>query len=664
MNSVGYRPEIDGLRTLAIVPVILCHTGLDVFSGGYVGVDVFFVISGYLIASILFKDISEKKFTLTGFYAKRIRRLLPALIVVVLCCIPLVWLTLLPLDAISFFNSIIGVVTFSSNFIFFTEVGYFQQASELKPLLHTWSLAVEEQFYILFPFFAFLLFKMSNIYRFITVFFLILLSLVLAEYQVYHNPSRAFFLLPARIWELLAGVMTALLAINFPVLDRKDRDNFLSLVGLLLILYSIVFYDSDTPFPGLYALPPVIGSMLILLFSSTGTIVYSVLANRVAVGVGLISYSLYLWHQPIFAFMRHQRFFEVKDVYYLLAIFLVFVLAYFTWRVVEVPCRSNDKTKPKPVVLTCITLMLFLFGSSYFLTYYSNKYEEYWLSKQDVETRQLFFMLEQEDINFKKYGVDSSGLQRLSDCRFNVNEINKKIHDEIIRCYGKYGSGVLIFGDSHAEDFFGMVVSRFEMPFIVGVTKGGCQLSHNKTPCFYSDLHGFFMENSNVFRRAIFEQAGFYLVEYESGRKLSRRHLASLEINEAIPRGLRINSTGVTSIVKYLGNLKEYVPITWLGPRIEHHIRKQQVQLYGCEYNYKLRPGLQPLFDMLDFELSKEVAKVAGLLYVSQQEMTNISFPDDFINCEIRYWTDGDHLSSYGETYFGARLPSGFLLND
>lgn len=448
MNSVGYRPEIDGLRTLAIVPVILCHTGLDVFSGGYVGVDVFFVISGYLIASILFKDISEKKFTLTGFYAKRIRRLLPALIVVVLCCIPLVWLTLLPLDAISFFNSIIGVVTFSSNFIFFTEVGYFQQASELKPLLHTWSLAVEEQFYILFPFFAFLLFKMSNIYRFITVFFLILLSLVLAEYQVYHNPSRAFFLLPARIWELLAGVMTALLAINFPVLDRKDRDNFLSLVGLLLILYSIVFYDSDTPFPGLYALPPVIGSMLILLFSSTGTIVYSVLANRVAVGVGLISYSLYLWHQPIFAFMRHQRFFEVKDVYYLLAIFLVFVLAYFTWRVVEVPCRPNDKTKPKPVVLTCITLMLFLFGSSYFLTYYSDKYEEYWLSKQDVETRQLFFMLEQEDINFKKYGVDSSGLQRLSDCRFNVNEINKKIHDEIIRCYGKYGSGVLIFGDS------------------------------------------------------------------------------------------------------------------------------------------------------------------------------------------------------------------------
>jgi peptidoglycan/LPS O-acetylase OafA/YrhL len=194
--TMKYRSEIDGLRAIAVIPVILFHAGIEIFSGGFVGVDVFFVISGYLITAILIKDIDEGKFSLINFYERRARRILPALFCVVVCCIPFAWHLLLPGDLKDFSESLVAVATFSSNILFWYESGYFESASELKPLLHTWSLAVEEQFYILFPLLLMAVWRFGKraiIWMLVAVF---VISLAMAQWGAYNAPSATFYMLP------------------------------------------------------------------------------------------------------------------------------------------------------------------------------------------------------------------------------------------------------------------------------------------------------------------------------------------------------------------------------------------------------------------------------------------------------------------------------------
>ena len=209
-----YRAEIDGLRALAVLPVILFHAGFEWFSGGFVGVDVFFVISGYLITTIIISEMAEGKFSIINFYERRARRILPALFFVMLACLPFAWLWLAPSDLRDFGQSLVAVSTFSSNILFWWESGYFDTAAELKPLLHTWSLAVEEQFYILFPLFLMLTWRLGikTILILLSIVFLISLGVAVWGTQYATHPkiiSGAFFLLPTRGWELLIGVFAA-----------------------------------------------------------------------------------------------------------------------------------------------------------------------------------------------------------------------------------------------------------------------------------------------------------------------------------------------------------------------------------------------------------------------------------------------------------------------
>ena len=292
-----YRPEIDGIRAVAVLPVILFHAGIAGFSGGFVGVDVFFVISGYLISTIIFSELEANSFSIAKFYVRRARRILPALFSVVLFCIPLAWLYLPPRDLIDFGQSLVAVSTFTSNILFRRESGYFDTAAEIKPLLHTWSLAVEEQYYVLFPLFAMLFWRFGV--RTITLLLCaaFFLSFAASVWGVHHKPSATFYLLPFRGWELLVGVFCALMARDFEFKSRYVN-NLMSLVGLLAVIFTIGFYDEDTLFPGPTALAPTIGTGLLILFCRPETITYSFLANRLCVGVGLVSYSAYLWHQP------------------------------------------------------------------------------------------------------------------------------------------------------------------------------------------------------------------------------------------------------------------------------------------------------------------------------------------------------------------------------
>jgi peptidoglycan/LPS O-acetylase OafA/YrhL len=363
--GIKYRPEIDGLRAVAVLPVVLFHAGFSAFGGGYVGVDVFFVISGYLITTLILRDVEAGTFSFRDFYERRARRILPALFLVLLCCIPFAWMWMMPDEMRNFSRTLSSVILFTSNISLWERTGYFDQAAELNPLLHTWSLAVEEQFYIIFPLIVLLLWRFGR-GSLVTALLLIAgVSLALSEYASRSFPSFNFFWLPTRAWELMAGALCAFLILR----PNLKRDEALSLAGLAAIVLSVVLFDATTPFPSLYALLPVLGTCAIILFAVPGTLVHSLLSARVLVGVGLISYSAYLWHQPLFAFARIRSLIEPSPLLMAGLAVAAFGLAYISWRFVEMPFRRRGSW-PLPgwrsVALASVTAaaLLLAFGKT------------------------------------------------------------------------------------------------------------------------------------------------------------------------------------------------------------------------------------------------------------------------------------------------------------
>jgi peptidoglycan/LPS O-acetylase OafA/YrhL len=421
-----YRPEIDGLRAIAVVPVILFHAGFELFSGGFVGVDVFFVISGYLITSIIIKDMDEGTFSLLNFYERRARRILPALLFVVLCCITVAWFVLLPSDMEDFAQSIVAVATFSSNILFWRESGYFDTAAELKPLLHTWSLAVEEQFYILYPLTLLFLWKFGE--RKILWLMIIGLvgSLAVAHWGAYNKPAATFYLLPTRGWELLIGCIIALYLQGRAIQASNLISNTLAAIGLLMIVYSVFAFDQTTPFPSLYALLPTIGTALIILYARPGTLIHSVLTLKAFVGIGLISYSAYLWHQPLLAFVRHAQLETPTTLLTTLIIAITFGLSVISWKFIELPARNKQIFASKNVLQ---------FSSIFFIGLLTTGFWGHWNKGFEERFPSLDLIHSQVD-----------NWQDDSDCYFSGNSFSDS---DLENCSS--GKFVYLVGDSHAQ---------------------------------------------------------------------------------------------------------------------------------------------------------------------------------------------------------------------
>ena len=358
-----YRREIDGLRALAVLPVILFHAGFKPFGGGYVGVDVFFVISGYLITRIILSELAAGTFSLGDFYERRVRRILPVLFLVMFVCIPFAWFWLLPGDMRDFSASLAAVSVFASNILFWRESVYFDAGTELKPLLHTWSLAVEEQYYALFPLALLLAWRLGR--RSVLALLLVaaLVSLGLAQWGAAAKPDAAFYLLPTRAWELSIGAFLAFHATSGRRLaPPKWAGELGGALGLALLLYAVFSFDEATPFPGVYALVPTLGAALLILFASRDTVVGGLLGSRVLVGIGLISYSAYLWHQPLFAFARHRSLMPPGELVFGALAVASLGLAYLSWKYVEQPFRSRSLFSRRHVYALSFVASAFFVG--------------------------------------------------------------------------------------------------------------------------------------------------------------------------------------------------------------------------------------------------------------------------------------------------------------
>ena len=349
--NIKYRSDIDGLRALAVLSVILFHINSKWIPGGFLGVDIFFVISGYLITLILTKEIdSTNKISISNFYKRRIKRIIPALLFVLIPTLIIGFLLFAPNDFVSLLKSNVWAFFSAANIYFFSSIdtGYFATGSNELPLLHLWSLGVEEQFYILWPFIVLFLLKYihsikKRIFIISTIF---IISLVLAQFIIGTNHSFAYYMLPTRAWELLSGASVALLVHN--EFRRKNITNeIMAFIGFITIILSFIFVSESDPVPGIAALPTIIGtSLLILSGISHRTYISKILSFKAFVAIGLVSYSAYLWHWPILAFLRYAMI-EIDLNIAILVILLTFILATISYFFIETPFRKNDLSTKK-----------------------------------------------------------------------------------------------------------------------------------------------------------------------------------------------------------------------------------------------------------------------------------------------------------------------------
>jgi len=510
-----YRPEVDGLRAVAVVPVVLFHAGSGLFAGGFIGVDVFFVISGYLITSIILEDVEAGTFSFRRFYERRARRILPALLLVCLVCIPIAWVVLLPHQLQEFAESLVAVVTFTSNIIFWQQSGYFATSAELNPLLHTWSLAVEEQYYLLFPLLVVLCCK-SDGRKLRTVLIAIAAVSLLAAHlmTVLDARSAAFYLLITRFWELAAGALTSMYLRSKP--PQHQPSNIWSLVGLVAVCASFFWFDRYTLHPGLYTLFPVVGSVLVIVFAGPGTLVHSVLASRLLVAIGLISYSLYLWHQPMFAFARYWLADDPSTVVMAVLVMLSACLAFLSWRFVEQPFRTSEAISARTAVGSLLAGSLLIGGIGVYWILQDGRAGRWYQDAAFLDRYQMVRQLRRE--RFANI--------RAGECHFNGRGKHRKI-DEFIQKWscapndeaGLNSSRIGVFGDSHSADK--AVALRLNGIDTMQIGGAGCPLlppENGAGRC--AKLVELFHEKAAVYDLSTVVLANFY-----SGRELTPDYL-------------------------------------------------------------------------------------------------------------------------------------------
>lgn len=432
--KISYRPEIDGLRAIAIISIILYHSKIvlnntDWFEGGFVGVDIFFVISGYLITRIILNEIMiNGSFNFLNFYERRIRRILPMLFFVIFFSMPFAWYKLFPADFVNYSDSIIASIFFVSNFFFyFNGMEYGATNSLLLPLLHTWSLSIEEQFYLIAPITLLIIYKFFRSHILILLIVFSLLSFLSAILMQEINPKLNFYFSLSRFWELLLGSLIVYIELNYKIPSNKIIGYIFPLLGLSLILYSIFFFNAQTAHPSFNTLIPVLGTVIIIIFCSDKSgIISKVLGSKPFVSIGLVSYSAYLWHFPVLAFSRINSI-EPNNLYKVWLLLFVLLISTLSYHFIEKPFRNKNFIKLRQLMLILIVSILitvFIFTLSKYKNGFPDRFpKEGW-------------------INFE---INTTNLKKDFWKKFDENKMSlSKPHQKKINVY--------IFGNSHSGD--------------------------------------------------------------------------------------------------------------------------------------------------------------------------------------------------------------------
>lgn len=455
-----YRPDIDGLRAIAVLSVLIFHAFPEYLSGGFVGVDIFFVISGYLISTIIFENLDQKRFSFKAFYIRRINRIFPALFLVLVACYVFGWLNLLADDFAQLGKHIAGGAGFVSNLVLWNESGYFDKAAEVKPLLHLWSLGIEEQFYIFWPLLIYFISRWPK--RILLAIVLVTtVSFVLNLATVHAFPVATFYSPFTRFWELLIGSLLAYWTL-YSAASQKiggTQKNIASVLGIAFIMVAIFTVNQQSVFPGWWALLPTFGAALIIAAGPNAWCNRYVLSLRAMVWVGLISFPLYLWHWPLLALARIQEgeALAVKDRLILVA--LAVLLSWLTYQFVEKPIRFNAKYRTqKNVALVILMMLIGYLGYNCF-------------DRKGIEFRHKFFIKQISSYTFDKVAEQRQRTCFLMDKGDDVTNFSKVcIHDD--RPFK-----LVLWGDSHGGSIypgFSELERENEQVAVTQFTAAGC----------------------------------------------------------------------------------------------------------------------------------------------------------------------------------------------
>ena len=663
--KLPYRPEIDGLRSIAVLSIIFYHAQIIIFGdeflkGGFVGVDIFFVVSGYLISRILLSELfDEGKINLLHFYERRVRRIVPVLLATFIVSFPFAYNYLLPSQFIEYAQSILSATFFSSNIFFYlTNTQYGAQDSLLQPFLHTWSLGVEEQFYIFFPILILLGYRFFKHHLITIITILILLSLLYAEWMSSQNQQFNFFIIFTRFWELGIGSLLAFYELKYGRVKNNLLNHTLPLLGLSFIAYSIVFFGQQTPHPSLITLLPTLGTALIILYAGNKVdVVSKFLSLKVIVGIGLISYSLYLWHYILFAFARitDTDGLENYEKYYLiLATLILSIISYF---LVEKPFRNNQFVSTKTFIIT-IMIALFCITTTNLMVVASDGLKNRLPTIFDIDTKtsiddELSHIIDNDFLYRSQIIKDIKPIKFTDngECIILSETFNNAFIEKFNSCKKKYIKATIVIGDSHAKNLFNIFRGTNKNKFLVSVAQGscrphGCNQKHNH----YRYLLDNFLQYLGKDDLIIYHQSGSYPLRDVNGAVDSRK---TFDDNY-----FKVDYENLDIIRKYLNLLakKTFAEIVWVGPFVEYRYNpKEVVRLPKTEFISKLKinPASIRLFNLLEDEIGAVLNKDGKSFdYLSFNEIYKVNsraFIKSGDSSLCFQFADRDHFSNCGE---------------
>ena len=633
-----YRADIDGLRAIAVLSVVGFHAFPGLIHGGFIGVDVFFVISGFLISSILLRDLQENRFSFAHFFSRRIRRIFPSLILVLLACWIFGWLDLLPDEFIQLGKHIAGGAGFIDNFLYWQEIGYFDQSAEKKPLLHLWSIGVEEQFYLIYPLLLWIGFKKPWNMKMLYVFFI--LSFALNVYLSFTSPSSAFFLPFTRFWEFLLGSFVALYFSRNKVgqLEHNSPRSWFELipiVGLALLTISFFALNSKSTFPGFWALLPTLGAALIIFSPQNSWINRNLLSNPMLVRIGLISYPLYLWHWPLLSFAHIMRDETPSIITRIIAISIAFVFAWASYKWLEYPIRFGKNQKNKTFFLILVMALVAVLGLG---TLFGKGFPQ----RVPEKYRELQELFKRTD-NASKECIDKFGGGGNSYCQ--IDDTNK-------------APTALLIGDSHAGHFYAGLNEYYKNKGgnLLNMGAGGCppfdgiEFGKSLTNSLPLECHHYAsafkaLFNNQSIKTVIFAfdhsaylkndyQMHFYGTGYAAGDNLS------------------ISTNAFKKTIEKITLANKKVVLIYDMPNITIDLKKCfairpfEIGNRNCNIDSEIW-----IKDFKDYELMiKELQKDQAIEIFMAKDFVGENFP---INKEgLPMYSDKTHLSKLGSKYF------------
>jgi peptidoglycan/LPS O-acetylase OafA/YrhL len=639
-STLEYRADIDGLRAVAVLSVLGFHVGLSGVSGGFVGVDVFFVISGYLISSIVFSEIAGARFSLIGFYERRIRRIFPALFAMLAVSSVFAVLYLLPTELVAYCKSMLAATTSVSNLYFWKHSGYFDSPTS-QPLLHTWSLAVEEQFYVCFPLFLVVVRKCFPQRLRISVVLLFFCSLVASIIVVSHNAETAFYMPYTRAWELLLGTILSLRM--FPRLESAYLRNLATVSGFGMIAYSVVSYTQQTLFPGFSALVPCIGSALIIWAGEGGSsFIGAVLSWRPFVFVGLISYSLYLWHWPVVVLrkmgviagmgvIRSQHRIALLSSHrfdMLVEIAISFLLAVVSWILVERPFRRGPlRLTGRPLFAVTGAIMFVMLGFCS-LTVFAAGFP----SRFPSNAAQV------------AYGIDGDEefrLMRTGICFITTDYHFEQYNYNICLRQDSGKKNYLLLGDSHSAMLWHALSSSLHDANVMQASTAACEPS----------LHPVGSADCGKMMDYIFQ-------EYLPRHTVQGVFVAG--------RWEEKNMKGLTELIAWAH--QHQVPVTVFGPGPEYDGPLPRLLVYSVAWNepHLASEHLVASLASLDAEMQRMAANTWHVRYISlYREICGAQSCTEYADAahEVPLMSDTNHLSQPGASLVIQRLVAKGELN-